>query len=73
MNLFPLLVAKDRLLLSGDQNKNKVTLHGNGFQALEWRHYARLQRDIMTLNLCTENSTISSRGPPNLSNFSFES
>ena len=48
-------------------------LHGNGFQALEWRHYARLQGNIMTLNLCTENSTISSRGPPNLSNFSFES
>ena len=32
-----------------------------------------LQRNIMTLNLCTANSTISSRGPPNLSNFSFES
>ena len=36
------------------KKKKKVTLHGNGFQALEWRHYARLQRDIMTLNLCTE-------------------
>ena len=25
---------------------NKVTQHGNGFQALEWRHDARLRRDI---------------------------
>ena len=24
---------------------NKVTLHDNGFQALEWRHDARLRRD----------------------------
>ena len=30
------------------------------------------RRDIVTLNLWTENSTISSRGPSNLSNYSFE-
>ena len=48
---------------------NKVTLHGNGFQALEWRHDAKLQCDIVTLHLCAETVAISSTGPPNLSKF----
>ena len=46
----------------------KVALLGNGFQALEWRHHARLCLDVMTLNLCTEMSIMSSRFLPNFSN-----
>ena len=37
-----------------------------------WRHYIILERNIMTLYLCTKTVTISSRGPPILSNFLFE-
>ena len=39
---------------------------------IKWRHYVIIGRGIMTLYLCTKTVTISSRGPPNLSNFLFE-
>ena len=39
---------------------------------IKWRHYIIIGRGIMTLCLCTKTVTISSRGPPNLSNFLFE-
>ena len=53
-----LLVKHQSLSLCSDYSipithfKNNVTLHGNGSQALEWRHDARLWHDIKTLNLC---------------------
>ena len=52
--------------------KNKVTLYGNGFQALEWNDII-FWRAIMTLYLGTETVIISSRRQPNLPNVLFES
>ena len=39
---------------------------------IKWRHDVILGRGIMTLYMCAKTVTISSRGPPNLSNFLFE-
>ena len=54
-------------ILSIDQKKQKSNLAWQRFPS-SWMTSPR-RCDIMTLNLCTEISTISSRGSINLSNF----